>query len=745
MKRVSSCPALAALLLALAPLLPALAQNPTTRPAPAAQNPREARPAPTPEERDDNDDDDVVRITSNLVQIDVTVTDKAGRPVTDLRPEEFEVSADGRPQEVTGASFVSAGEGAAGAGRPREAAKPADKLAPPAPPARLRPEQVRRTIALVADDLGTSFESMHFVREGLKKFVNEQMRPGDLVAIIRTSAGMGSLQQFTSDKRILLRAIERVRWTPRGRGGVSAFAPIEADPVSAADAETGLSGGRRRRGGDRAREERQVGDDVDEFREDIFAVGTLGALNFIIKGLKELPGRKSVIMFSDGFEIYRRDGQNDRIIERLRRLVDLATRSAVVVSTVDARGLPILGLTAADSTSGLDSAQIEQALFDRRDNYFNTQAGLSYLAEATGGIFVRNNNDLGDGVRRVLEAQRDYYLIGFRPEESLFDQKRGRVRFNSIKVGVKRPGLRVRTRGGFYGFTEREARPVRRTRAEQIAGALSSPFTAGEVPLRLTSLFGSEAADKQAVVSLLHIDVSGFRFEQEADGWNRAVMDVVALTFGEGGQLIDEVNRTETIRARGDAYRTLMEQGLTFTMQVPIKKPGAYHLRVVVRDAASEKLGSASQFIEVPDLKKNRLALSGLALSGAGGGEGGEGGAAAPADAAGGPAVRRFRRGATFDYYYDIYNARAEKATGRPQLTAQTRVFRDGQPVYEGPVRPFAPGDQTDMRRLRSGSRVTLSRELQPGEYLLQVVVRDEMAKEKHRVATQWIDFEIVD
>jgi hypothetical protein len=106
----------------------------------------------------------------------------------------------------------------------------------------------------------------------------------DLVAIIRTGAGMGALQQFTADKRQLYAAIERVRWNMMGRGGMSAFAPIDSHPSGGAVAEK-----------------------VDELRTEIYSVGTLGALNFVIRGLRELPGRKSVILFSDGFKLFSGD------------------------------------------------------------------------------------------------------------------------------------------------------------------------------------------------------------------------------------------------------------------------------------------------------------------------------------------------------------------------------------------------------------------------------------------------------
>ena len=754
---------------------PASAQqhNPSPSPAAPSTSQQPAAPATTqasavqqqPGTPVDQDEGDVVRITTNLVQIDVVVTDRNGRQVSDLRPEDFEILEDNRPQKISNFSYVSS--------EPREATSPSPapsvaraKNAPrpvAVPPARLRPEQVRRTIALVVDDLGTSFESTAFVRQALKKFVDEQMQPNDLVAIVRTSAGMGALQQFTTDKRQLYAAIERVRWYPSGRGGISAFAPIESDPLARAREEAeALSGNSSRREDTRTRDRTNSADDLNEFREEIFSVGTLGALNFIVKGLKELPGRKSIVMFSDGFQIFNREGQSDRILQSLRRLTDLANRASVVIYTIDARGLPVLGLTAADDTSGLSSDQIEQQISDRRTRLFETQDGMNYLAQQTGGIAIRNSNDITGGLRRVLDDQKGYYLIGYRPDEGTFNSLKGRGRFHKITPRVKRPGLRVRTRAGFYGFTEDEARrPVRRTRIEQLIGALSSPFAAGGVPLRLTSLFSSEDEKTSLVSSLLHMDARGFTFTAQPDGWHQAVIDLVALTFGDSGAVIDEVNRTETIRVRDEAHRAVLQHGLTYTLRVPVKKPGAYQLRVAVRDSGSERVGSASQFIEVPNLKKEHLALSGIVVMGsdtaaarlaaqqqqqivANGNAAGKEEQANEPDPSGSPAVRRFRRGMSIDYFYSIYNAKLDRATRAPQLQTHVRLFREGREVFIGKPVTYDASKQADVKRLHAGSRIRLGTNLQPGEHVLQVIVTDALASEKRRTVTQWIDFEII-
>jgi hypothetical protein len=435
------------------------------------------------------------------------------------------------------------------------------------------------------------------------------------------------------------------------------------------------------------------------------------------------------------------------VIDALRRLADLANRASVVVYTVDARGLPALGFTAADDLRGRSTQQLSDLRNQRSSDYFDTQTGLQRLAAETGGLFLHDTNDLSGAVRRVLDDQKGYYLIGFRPDESIFETVKGRRHFNSIEIKVKRPDLRARYRSGFLGVTDEEAKPVRRTRVEQLVGALSSPFASGDMQLRLTSLFGGDAAGNAFVTSLMYIDMSNVKFTDEADGWHKAVIDLIALTFGEEGQVIDELNRTETVRVKDEAYDIVRHDGLVYRMSVPIKKPGAYQLRVAVRDAASEKLGAASQFIEVPNLKKNRLAVSGIVMqsssisaASATTGDGQQ----QESDALGTAAVRRFRVGEMLDYYFNVYNARLDTASGRPQLQTQMRLFREGQEVYAGSPTPYDAGKQTDMKILPNGARIRLNSGLAPGDYVLQVIVTDLLAPEKQRTASQWIDFEVI-
>lgn len=701
-----------------------LAQQPTASPTPLPQPQKVQKP----------DEEDVVRITTNLVQVDAVVTDKNGKIVTDLKPEEVQIFEDGRQEKITNFSY-NVIESEKTATSPEKKPAPADKNTPPLPATRLRPEDVRRTIALVVDDLGLSWESTYYVRRALKKFVDEQMQPGDLVAIIRTSGGMGALQSFTSDKRQLYAAIERVKYSMNGRGGISAFAPIEP-PTH----------------GERGAEIDQQNEELNQFREDLFAVGTLGAVSYVVRGLRDLPGRKSILLISDGFRIYSSDDptRNFRTLQKLQRLIDEAGRASVVIYTMNATGLQTLGVNAADDLSGRDMQQLEDAMSNRRNAAFETQEGMDYLARETGGIAIKNNNDLAGGIRKVLEDQRGYYLIGYRPEASTFDARTGRRSFHHIALKVKRPGkFNVRMRHGFYGVSDEE-KPKPRTLAAQMIGALISPFGATGVHLQLTSLFANDPKMGSIMRSLLQVDARDLTFTTEADGSHKSVFDLMAITFGDNGVAIDTVGKTYTLQLPDKDYQRVMREGIVYYVTVPLKKAGAYQLRMSLRDTATERIGSASQFIDAPDVKKNRLAISGIVLRGESRGKstsatptsGSEG--LQQGDPEASPAVRHLNRGMVLTYGYIVYNARLDKTSSKPQLVTQVRLFRDGKQVFAGSEIPYSAAQQADPKRLEVGGAIQLGSDMAPGEYVLQVIVTDMLADQKHRVSTQSMDFQIV-
>ncbi len=690
-------------------------------------------------------DEDVVKITTALIQVDVTVTDKKGNVVTDLKTEDFEIYENGEKQDITNFSFVSNVKTSAEASK-----NPAAEV--PVPTAELKPQQVRRTMALVVDDLSLSFESAYQVRRALKKFVDEQMQDGDLVAIIRTGAGIGALQQFTSDKRQLYAAIEKVRWNPLGKGGISAFAPIEPTRLEEAKANG------EEVSDEAIEEDKNFNRSIDDFEGSVFATGTLGALKFIVGGMRELPGRKSVILFSDGFKLFNNTAnggkEQSRIVEFLRQLVDLANRSSVVFYTMDARGLQTAALTAQDNVINTSGDNLQNLVTGRTSELFDTQEGLVYLAQQTGGFAVVNNNDLSGGVRKILDDQ-SYYLIGYQPDTNTFDAKTRR--FNKLVVKVKREGLSVRYRSGFFNVNEEKiARmtAIKQTPLEQINKALASPFAVSDISLRLNTLFGSDAKGSY-VRSLLHINAQDLKFTDEKDGSKKAVFDVLAVSFGDNGQIIDQIGKSYTFNAKGATYERILKEGFVYFFTFPVKKPGAYQYRVAIRDSQTEKVGSASQFIEVANFTKARVTLSGIVLDNFTREQGQAFANETPktlesqdANVSTNPmndtSLRRFKRGTILRYGYEIYNAKLD-ASKKPNVTTQVRIFRDGKLLLEGKKTPLDLFGQSDLERIKTVGALSLGGEMPTGDYILQIVITDNLAKEKQKISTQFVQFELTD
>lgn len=687
-----------------------------------------ARPTATPPA-----DDDVVKITTSLIQIDVTVTDRGGKIIRDLKPEEIEIYENGKKQEISNFSFISnTREIAEGQAEP----KPTGQAIPVTP---LKPENVRRTIALVVDDLSLSFESTYYVRRALKKFVDEQMVEGDLVAIIRTGAGIGALQQFTSDKRMLYAAIERVKWNASGTGGIGAFAPLEAKIDTGMPEEEPEPGERTAEGRER---------EFNDFRTSVFATGTLGAVNYVVRGMSQLPGRKSIMLLSDGFKLFTKDASgftdSGRVLESVRRLVDQANRSSVVIYTMDPRGLQVTGLTAADNTAGRTPEEIQQAASDRNAELQNTQDGLVFLARQTGGFAIINNNDLSAGIRRILDDQ-SYYLVGYEPDEATFDPRTRR--YNKLDIRVLRKGARVRYRSGFFGVSEERPAPQQATAGQTLLNALTSPFAVNDIPVRMNTLFGSNGTQGSYLRSLLHVTTKDLTFTDGANGTKITVFDLLAVGFGENGIPVDQISKTYTVTLDKERYERFVSQGFVYDFAFPIKKPGGYQLRVALRDTKSDKVGSASQFIEVPNLKKNRLTLSGAALENttielwqqrnAGPVSGGT-------DPLMDTALRQFKKGTVLNFGLVIFNAKSDAAK-RPNLTSQTRLFKDGKPVYQSDTKPVSLELQKDMRAVSFLSSLVLGTSMAAGEYVLEIAITDTLAKGKNKAVSQYIQFEVFD
>ena len=705
-----------------------------------------SRPTPPPET-------DVVKISTNLIQVDVTVTDKSGNAVRDLRPDEIEIYENGKLQKVNNFSFVPGNRTTTdeAARLAKENKKTTPSVILPSGP--VRPEQVRRTIALVVDDLNLSFGSTAWVQDALKKFVNEQMQDGDLVAIIRTGAGVGALQQFTSDKRQLMAAIERVRFNMAGSANLAYFNPLNtsvtqqlntADTEDPGAAPTQFDINVNNETADRDALEKNL----NEFRENIFANGTLGALNFVVRGMKELPGRKSVVLISDGLPVLTRDGSGrpelSRIYTSLKRLIDFANRSSVVFYTIHAPGLVVPMFSADEDLSGVARIGGENRVTnikERVDKINDDQEGLRYIADETGGLAYFNQNDIGRGIRRVLDDQ-SYYLVGYEPDDEVFNAKQSK--FNKLEIKVKRPGTNVRYRSGFFGIAEEQLAKPKLSVTDTLIEALTSPFGKNEIAVRMNAIFAGDEKQGAFVRSFINVDAATLTFTKDKTGkFYSTSFDIVAITFGDNGKILDERSKNFTITLDQQQYDKFQERGLVTSFSLPIKNPGGYQVRLALRDVATDRVGSANQYVEIPNLKKDKLSISGMVLENVSTSiwnrirmlpaseSSGE------ADPQWDTAVRQFRRGSVMRFAYQVYNARDGK------LVQRLTLFTGGKVAFQGPAVPVTNLRTETPKSSAASGALLLGDNLTPGDYILQVDVTDQSGKAS--MATQFIQFEIVD
>jgi hypothetical protein len=217
------------------------------------------------------------------------------------------------------------------------------------------------------------------------------------------------------------------------------------------------------------------------------------------------------------------------------------------------------------------------------------------------------------------------------------------------------------------------------------------------------------------------------------------------MSFGDNGQIVDQLAKTYTLSLKPAAYKKAMADGFVYRFVFPVKKAGSYQYRVAIRDAQGGRVGSASQFIEVPDLKKNRLTVSSIVQENLSADQWRNFSLAGPvgSDPIADTALRRVKVNSVLRYGYEIYNARLNSSK-LPQLEAKIRVFRDGNLILDGKPTPFDLAGQTDMLHLRAAGAVAIGQKLMPGDYILQVIVTDQLAGVNRQLATQFVHFEVV-
>lgn len=640
----------------------------------------------------------LVRVDVDLVQFDAIVTDARGVHVADLKPDDFEILDGGQPQRITNFSYIS---------KARTTTTPSAQ--PPQVPgvsaASLRPDQVTRTIAVVVDDLGMNEQSFIYVRQALTEFVEKQVLPGDLIAIVTTTGKLGAMERVTADRKALRAAVARLRSTSLHRQSV--LDPDYESPCFSNDV-----------------------------REDYYARLSVAAFRRVVDKLRELPGHKSILLFSEGLPVgmlpMPSKGHacikknllypDDDLKREYNAFLIHANRCGVTVNTIDPRGLIATFDTAEREQPGKDDkkASVEELYH----GLIGSQQNLADIAHKTGGLAITNDNDLPAAMARVLNAENGYYLIAYKPSTPPPSAGDGAPRVRNLAVRVMRSGLKVRFHSSLYAD---EPKPPSDP-AQRLAAAAMSPFAQTGIRVRCASHFWDAGGKTGAVLdTTLFIDARDLTFTTSSDGRHTTTFDMLAVIFGAEIKPLDTFEKSYTVSLTGAAYEKALNDGLVQRLELPLKRAGGYQLRSAVRDHQSERIGSVSEFIEVPDLKRGALALSGIVLQ--------------HVDAPG-PAAW-FHHGEMVAYSYQVLNAHAlaTSVEVRAELLREGTLLGASAPVAVNT--PVDPRGQPDPKRLVVSDQLRLGRQLAPGVYTLRVTATDRRAP-GHSVS-QSVDLEVIE
>lgn len=414
-------------------------------------------------------------------------------------------------------------------------------------------------------------------------------------------------------------------------------------------------------------------------------------LRSVLAGANRVPGRKFVVVYSSHLH----NPMWDRAAARL-------------AAEANAASTTIYGLDpGAANTSGA----------------METPA----LLRETGGSFT-------DSLGSILQAEENYYVLGFEEPATDADQ---RPLEEPVLVRVRREGVTLRARSAYFTVAAREEVPAPVDRAVQIRRALTSPFDGADIHTRLSAGFASYTGQSAAVDATVVVDLRDIGVLRDLKGVRQGSVQINIEARSEQSGNPHRAERTYDLAMAAQDYERAMSNGLIYAFGLSLPSAGSWQIRAVVADGISDRLGSSTQYVEIPP--RGIFSISGLKLQGH---DASDGKGTSP-DPGENEAVRTFRAGRVLQFTCSIFNALSDEAK-QSRIEMTTRLYAHGNVVYSGPASQVAfPAEQPNTRRTITG-RLALARDVVPGDYILEVAVVDRLAPPNApRSATRFIDFHL--
>jgi VWFA-related protein len=577
---------------------PSLAQSPqgsvpqnSSMTAPASQSPEKSE---TPE-MTTHESNVPFRVRTNLVPIRVVVHDSHGRAVANLTKDDFRVLDDGKPQTIS--NFVVE--------TPTTLAKQAVRPASNAEPAELTGglQLPTRFVAFLFDDAHLRLEDLMQIKIAADHFLDTSIQATDRAAVFTVSEQ--SQLDFTDDHSKLRDTLFHVMphsvtglGTASDPAGGTECPPMdyyEADQIANKDNRQAL---------DLATQDtlycefkgdhRLLHAAADFAAMRVSEVNTAGytatqyafrRLEEVVRRIAALPGQRIIIFISPGFIYPTHETE-------LSQIIDQATHANVFINTLDARGLYTAGLGDASQPYTGSPAMVAFANTLRLQAQSEYTMLLDGLADGTGGFAFRNNNDFDAGLRMTAAAPEISYLLGFTPQNLKNDGK-----FHNLKVTVFAKGsYSVQARHGY--FAPRHGATPAEVAEQDIEEAVFSQEELNGLPVGMKTQFYKTGPSDAKLAVLTHVDIAHVQFQKE-EGRNRNDLVIVTALFDRNGNFISGNKEIVELRLHDATLERLSRTGITLKSNLDVK-PGAYLVRLVVRDSNSALLSAQNGVVEIP-------------------------------------------------------------------------------------------------------------------------------------------------
>lgn len=632
---------------------------------------------------------DVVKVKSNLVNIDVIVKDKKGKYVSDLKPEDFVITENGQPQKI---EFFDAPLSKVETHKPNETGAPTITTTTGTPPT-----APRHYVSLVLDSQSTNLTNLKPLREGAIRYVREQVTDADAVAILSVTNGLQMLQPFTHDKAKLIATLENLGTGVNSKTeelrdvneNIANLRDVINNSQSTGDITTAA-------GGSAAASVLIAQTVLQQFIRMRTALSeqqarpVLAALAAIAEGLRRIPGKKTLVLFSQGFV-------TPAVLDwQVQSTIDIANRANVAVYIIDSAGLrgpaqgtnavapatPLSGVSAITSQEQRIRGVGGETVFDTvRQEGQNREYDILYrISDDTGGKFLKGNNDIGQGLERINQEIQARYTLAYRSSNQDFDGT-----FRKVKIEVQRPDTQVISRSGYYAIPPEEIvllSPADKKLLANFDQALTNPG----LPMFVSISHFRTRHGLYNIPLAIEIPPSAVKFDRKGEKQTMQ-LEVLGVVKAGSDRMLSKLGGNFAVNLSTAEYNEILNNNIFYRQDLQLTS-GEYTIDLIVKDKQSGKVSARREQLVLPE-PDAEFATTPVVLSRY----------VAPAsqlppNPADNPdvfvygkqlirpsAALRFRNADNLIMFLDVYNAANSTDTGKPLVRVTVRLMKDGQPA----------------------------------------------------------------